>query len=263
MSYVTPYVPQPGNVDVNYNMPPNYKIVITSLNNAGLPLESNMPASWQVGVHASWDQPFSKPMADMVGDSSVSGGLGKFGASAARFSSAATGVSTTTQFLTTSVWQNGSTMSLEIPMTFRAFNDPVKDVTDKIVQLMSMCAPGVNPTTQTLQAPGPTLAKSALTTTGAYSGAGAALSSGISAALGAVGLSSYKGDIISVAIGSFMYFPSVIITGVSAEIHNMFDINGNPLAATVNVSIETPVVVTKDDFKTYFPKTNYVPPVIK
>ena len=214
------------------------------------PIVGNIPASWQFAVSATWDQPFSKSFAElaqgttlMKGFNAVPGlnGVSKaFDQKASSLVGNITGMGTLSKWLTMSVWVSGSGMNLTIPMVFRAFDDPVLDVNDKIVQLMMMCAPGSTSTLGTLIAPGPTIASIAAKK------AGADLSN-----------TALSGEIITVTLGNFITLPSVIIDSVDVNCDNMYDANGQPISATVNVSIQTPMVLTKQDIVQLFNKNSF------
>jgi len=236
-----PYVTEPIGMDPGYSTPQNYQIQIWS-NKFPVALKGNLPESFQIGLGATWNQPFNKSFADLMGqntqkklaNSKIGGLASKFDTNAIDAVSKATGFSTLSKWLSVSVWIEGTNMSLTLPMTFKAYNDPVADVTDKIVQLMSMTAPSTL-AGGFLQAPGPTI--KGVVSQDAFG-------------------SSFDGEVITVQMGNFMRLCPVIITDVSTEIDCRFDAAGNAMSATVNVTIATPLVTTREDVISIFLRNN-------
>lgn len=64
-------------------------------------------------------------------------------------------------------------------------------------------------------------------------------------------INSIEGN-ISLYIGSFLYFPSVVITDVSQTYNVQITPDGNPARAQVNVSFKTFVIPTQDDLDMMF-----------
>ena len=243
-----PYVSEPVGMDPGYSTPQNYQIQIWS-NKFPVALKGNLPESFQIGLGATWDQPFNKSFADLAQNSSLTklsnmgiGGIAsKFGMSGIDVASKATGFSSLSKWLSVSVWMEGTNMTITLPMTFKAFNDPVADVTDKIVQLMSMTAPSTLAGGM-LQAPGPTI--KGVTSQDSFGGA-------------------FDGEVITVQLGNFMRLCPVIITDVSTEVDCRFDAAGNAISATVNVTVATPLVTTREDVIAIFLRNNIAAKLVK
>lgn len=237
----------PESIDPGYTTPDNYKIRIHS--DKGKTLVGNLPESFSLELGANWENPLSKSLAEISRNTSLksvgkSGVLGQVidrvglantadGAIKAGFDAFGkmTGLTTMSKWLTVATWVDGTGMNMTLPMEFRAFNDPIADVTDQVVRLMTMVAPGEGKA-GVLIAPGPSL----------------------------IGLASdgkLGGEVITVELGNFIRLSPVIVTNVSTEIKSQFDIDGNPMSATVNVSIQTPFIVTKDDIIKMFMRNSF------
>lgn len=57
---------------------------------------------------------------------------------------------------------------------------------------------------------------------------------------------------ISISIGQYIYFPSVVITNVDCEFHNQLGPNGWPMQATVSISFKPMFLPTQPDLATMF-----------
>jgi hypothetical protein len=242
-SWLTPYAPTPDSVNnfSGYSVAANYQIRIHSVLD-GKPESSklivgSLPESFGLSLSSQWNDAFNKPMTDVfrgVFNSSLGNKIPGLGGTGPSVNSALsgtdivsqmTGLSTQMKWLSLSTWQSGSPLSLNLPIVLKAFNNSVVDVTDVLVTLMSMVAPGTSPI-GSLYAPGPTM---------------------VSEAAQALNAPILQGETITVELGNFLRLSPVIVKVVSTEIQSQFDINGNPITSTVNVSIETPYVVTKED----------------
>ena len=224
MSWILPYVPIPDFKEQGFNTPENYQVKIYS-NQLNEVIRANLPENFSLSVGSDWDQPFAKPITDYLKDAGALSG--KF-SSITDLASSLSGMTPQMKWLSMSVWTQGTGLELELPLVFRAFNDPVKDVTDKIVKLMRMVAPEANAGGQ-LQAPGPSIMGNV------------------------VGYNTYiSGENITVELGNFVRLSPVIVRQVSSEVISQFDQWGNPMSATVNISIQTPYVITKGDIAELF-----------
>lgn len=230
VSWALPYAPQPDSANVSNNYADVYKIKIHSSASNTI-IVGAMPESFSLSLQANWPNSFDKPLQDLVKGANISKGFNQkadFGAIAAQIA----GISTRAKWLSIATWESGSPLSIELPMVFKAFNNSVEDVTDQIVKLMSMVAPGTSDL-GTFLPPGPTI-----------------LGNFINGQTG--GSHTLSGDIITVNLGLFMRLSPVIVKGVSSEVQSQFDAKGNPMSTTINVSIETPYVVTKEDLVGFF-----------
>ena len=216
----------------------NYQIRIYS--DQGAAIIANMPEQIQLNVGSQWNQPFS--------NQSLSGRLTDNKLISAKTAKGVDTISSvipmTTQLKvsTVSVWQSGTQMELQIPLVFRATENSVFDVTNNIVELMRMAVP--SEMAGVLIAPGPSIAGNALKRILGYEESSGSISSGLQHAL--------SGETIVLQLGSFIEIQPVIISNVGSEMFTQYDINGNPMSATVNVTFQTPYVVTKSDIVDFF-----------
>lgn len=246
---------------------PNYLVVITC-NDQGISLVANLPQSYGTNVRASYDSPFSQMVSNSV--SSTVNNLAR-----------ASGMQLTTKALSAQVWQGASDFTFDLPLVFQAIDDEYNDVTAKLLELHRLTLPGEGPL-GILTAPGPYLDPKLVVQNLADSGlkvlkdAGSALSDGISALAGQMSGSSsgtasnapnqsgpkenyHKRPLvscvknnISVKIGNYQFFESVVIEGINAEHKVQPMASGTMSAVEVTVSFKTFYTPTKEDLSTIF-----------
>lgn len=217
-----------------------------------------LPENFQWNFSSSFDQPFAQGLVN-------SPGLNQ----AAKFF----GASLTSQSMSVQVWQG--TACPELSMTFQliAENDPVEDILLPIKRLSKLVLPGVGPA-KLLSPPGPRIDPAV-----AGAAAGAILTAGASAAIGSlVGAATLDFDKVvgsaksaassvgaslddllnnpknnvTLYIGRFLRFPSVVIQSVSQTYDTIFDARGLPLKASIDVTFSTWYVPVKADVNRIF-----------
>jgi hypothetical protein len=190
--------------------------------------------------------------------------------------------------LTAQLWQGSSEIQLTLALEFHTENDPVADVQIPILNLNRLVMPSVSSATGLLQSPGPvidytqlgTIAKNAGQQLGntvsniknkqvtpvpasmnntSISTNDAANNSQTAPALQnpTLGTSQYwKTKIanqISIRIGNYMYFDSVVITNVQQTFMSSIDaITGLPHHATINVTFKPLFMITQEDLNGIF-----------
>lgn len=246
-------------------------------------VEGWLPDTFMVDVSAKYDAPFEQGLGAMSGLAGIS--------SMARF----LGLSLTTQAMTAQIWQGGSFIDITVPMIFQAETDAGSDVMTPIKQLLSLTMPKDPSGGGFLTAPGPRIdigklasngASAALNTvvgagkdiwsgvvagatavvtpvdtfnkmtsgnTHAFSDAGSAINRGAKELSSAI-VNSVVNN-ISLYIGQFLYFPSVVITDVSPTYDVILGPDKNPLRAAVNVVLRTFYIPTSQDIDIMFPAT--------
>ncbi len=198
-----------------YNMDDRYRVVLTVSGDGGLStnFETSIDETLAVSLSSQWAAPFE----NLLGDA-VSGMLSRGGTLAGRVGgmisagSILTGHQLRFKPATARVWQTSSPMELTIPFTFVAINDPVRDVKQKAVDLLKLCAPSQD-NTMMISAPGPVLMDQ-LSSEG-------------------------TGRIISLEIGRFITLSPCIVENVQVQFENVIGEMGIPLRAKVNVDIKS------------------------
>lgn len=202
---------------------------------------------------------------------------------------AAFGIRLAVPALTAQLWQGSSEIMLQLAMEFHTESDPVADVQTPIMNLNRLTLPSISPSSDMLQSPGPVIAfdqlsniasnaktelgniaASALGTKGALIPRPTLMSdSSLGAHQGAtttqksntqnpnLGSSQYwKTQIenqISIRIGNYLYFDSVVITNVQQTFMSNIDaITGLPHHATVNVTFKPLFMLTVEDLVQVF-----------
>lgn len=226
----------------------------------------------QVGndVNANYEPPFAQGIG---GDGQVANAL------------KLAGLSLTTQALTVQVWQGGSYINFSLTFIFQAENSGKDDVMTPIKNLMRLMMPKESSPGGLLRAPGPHLdPKKSLTNatvnkivssgadaltdlgnavTGLFksgsgingqgfgtqvSNAADKLAQPISSAI----VNSVTNN-ISLYLGQFQYFPSVVVTDVSPTFDVVLGPDNNPVRASVVVAFRTYYVPTENDLELMFP----------
>lgn len=230
-----------------------------------------LPETVGVDVNATYDAPYAQGVG---GVSERLGALAQF-----------IGMNLTTQALTAQIWQGGAFINFQLPFVFHAETSAEKDVMEPIKNLLRLTMPK-DPTKGgggILEAPGPHVDIKKLAENG---GAGAATAvqdfrenglktmmdtakqvmndplgtaakvkdaaNNVSQRMSQALVNSVVNN-ISLYIGQFLYFPSVVITDVSPTFDTTLDGTGKPTRATVDVSFRTFYVPTQNDIETMFP----------
>ena len=233
-------------------------------------VEAWLPEQVNVDINANYEAPFAQGIASSVNE--------KIG-TIARFA----GLSMTTQALTIQVWQGGSTIQFSLPLIFQAETSGVSDVMKPIKDLMKLMMPKDPQGGGILEAPGPrldpdkfmsqagpTLKKIGGDVSNLFNGGlsgmidagkqvlndpvGAARSVGNTVAqpISNAIVNSVKNN-ISLYIGQFQYFPSVVVTDVSPTFDVVLGPDKNPQRATVVVQFRTFYTPTERDIEGMFP----------
>lgn len=218
-------------------------------------VELHLPENFQFNFASSFDQPFSQGLVNAPGVQN----LVKF-----------FGASLTSQSMSVQVWQGTQCPEFNLTFELIAENDPIEDILLPIRRLSKLCLPGVN-SGGLLTPPGPRLDPVAVTKVlaaglgGTVSGAIDAVTStnfadltkGLSSAASSVGTASKdlikKENVennVTLKIGRFLTFPSVVIQSVSQTYATVFDDRGLPLKASIDVSLSTWYVPVKTDVDT-------------
>ena len=238
-------------------------------------VEAWLPETVGMDVNASYEAPY----AQGLGGINIAGAdIGQM----ARF----LGLSLTTQALTAQVWQGGAFIEFTLPLIFQTENSAAVDVMGPIKELLRLTMPRDPSGGGLLEAPGPRIDLDALleNSTNAVGQAFSNLTNvSLSAMTGDAGsnllnsvasigknvakkandtaktlskaiVNSVKNN-ISLHIGQFLYFPSVVITDVSPTYDVVITQDKNPIRATVNVAFRTFYLPTDRDINIMFPST--------
>lgn len=241
----------------------------------GIIVEAWLPETLGMDVTATYDPPFIQGLGALNGMEGLS--------SMARF----LGMSLTTQSLTAQIWQGGAFIEFTIPFIFQAESSAAEDVMLPIQRLLSLMMPKDPTGGGLLEAPGPRidLKKLAANAREELKDAGSSItreikdlvvgidtSNGIvstainAASAGQAGLNKAAKTVstalvnsvvnnISLFLGQFLYFPSVVITDVSPTYDVVIGNDKNPMRATVNVGFRTFYLPTSRDIEIMFPGT--------
>ena len=206
---------------------------------------------------------------------------------------AAMGIRLAVPAMTAQLWQGSSEIQLQLSLEFHTESDPVADVQTPILNLNRLVMPSINTQSGLLQSPGPSLNFSQLATIAKNAGtqlanttktiyhtvtsSGTAVPQPSSANNSATSVNSGSGTAvtqsstqnpqlgtsqywktqianqISIRIGKYMFFDSVVITNVQQTFMSNIDaITGLPHHATVNITFKPLFMLTIEDLNSVF-----------
>lgn len=175
-----------------------------------------------------------------------------------------------TQSMTTQFWKGSSMSDITIPFQLVAINDAHTDVVVPLANLIRLSMP-TNAGGGFFRAPGPQLSASAETRDAVYSAAsnlgdaavsvGGAIVGGGKESLQKATESAQRtaDDVgrafnsitfknkISLTLGQFARFDSVVITNIDPQVKSLFDANGKPMGVVVNVTFRLHQTPFADD----------------
>lgn len=214
----------------------------------------HLPEQFQFSVQSAYDTPFAQGLIDSEGIKNFSRVMGIS--------------NLVTQNLTSQVWQGTNEVSFAMTFELFATRDPDEEVLQPIKRLMMLTLPGVGPL-GLLTPPGPTIDfkkswSDLKESVGQSVGAGVDGLKNVGKSF--LGLEAgeqrqaktptlhYK-NVISLEIGAFLRFDSVVVETVDMSGKTLFDKMGRPIAASVNVSFKTFQVPTKNNLDAMFPNS--------
>lgn len=193
-------------------------------------IDTPLPENFTLSLSSQYDRPFAKPLSEMAGEiTGAQDGAQRM----ENVTRASTGMTSIAKYLSAAVWSGGSTLTLDIPFVIHAYEDAKAEVSDKMKKLLQLVAPGE--ALGFLRAPGP------------YQANVSALLAGDVRNGGTLG-----GDDVTLSIGRFFVFNPCIITNVVCTFDTQFEAQGQPLAATINVTFEAYYTTTKEDLDKFF-----------
>lgn len=218
-----------------------YMIKIASNSYFGKPVDINayLPENLNIQIGSEFSQPFlalaPAQLAEGIGLGGISGMLGTSG---------------TIQAMTMKVWQGSQGFSFSLPMTFINDESPTENM-KQIMQLLQLCTPSSPDGPFSLMlAPGPNFGgldklKRIASAVGqaavdAIGGKDGALDNA-SATIGSV-LKEGMTNIITVSIGDYLYFDSVVVENVDLDFQHILGGQqhmGRPWKADVTVTFST------------------------
>jgi len=256
---------------------PDFLVTITQADN-GVSINAPMPDSFAMDFASSYDAPFAQALGANIP-----------GAKYAKLG----GYTLQSQVMTAQVWQGSSQTDLNVAIEFQAELDPIAEVHDPIMQLCKLVSPSVNGTGLLLTAPGPRLdwtkipestkqaatdSINAITSIGATSDnttAGQATDSSSAvntpstqpnsqssqqsasdkkaANIALQALKSAVKNQISITIGNYLHFDSVVITNVQLTFSSILDdATGLPVHAKADIKFTPLFMITADDLDNIF-----------
>jgi len=191
----------------------------------------SLPEQFQFSVASAYETPFAQGLINSEGLKNFSRIMGI--------------TNFVSQGLTAQVWQGTNEVNFSLTFELVAKNDPDEDVVQLIKRLMLLTMPDEN-AVGLLTPPGPTIDFVASAEQLGFSALKEAFKNSRAPEL------KYK-NIITLEIGRFLRFESVVVENVSMTGKSLFHKSGLPIAASVDVSFKTFVVPIKKDLNNMFP----------
>lgn len=193
-------------------------------------IDTPLPENFTLSLSSQYDRPFAKPLSESAGEMA---GAQEGAQRLENVTRASTGMTSIAKYLSAAVWSGGSTLTLDIPFVIHAYEDAKAEVSDKMKKLLQMVAP--SEVLGFLRAPGPYQANVSAMLAGDVKNGG-----------------TLGGDDVTLSIGRFFVFNPCIITNVVCTFDTQFEAQGQPLAATINVTFEAYYTTTKEDLDKFF-----------
>ena len=260
----------------------DYQVLIQSFNpsedNQVIAVSAPLPESFMFDSTSNYEAPFAQ---------------GLFSNNFLRLAASAMGFKTSTQALTVQLWQGISDTELSLELEFQTETDPLTDVRQPILDLLTLTTPVADPNTGLMKSPGPhldpsqsqeiltaTIDQSKSTWNAVASTVGKATGLNTSAIqfgtlsdpskttndgsgstnqnkpTGIATAQYWKQNIrnqISIQIGNYMFFDSVVITNVQQTFQSNLDaVTGWPHHCKVAVRFKPLFMITRQDLDTIF-----------
>lgn len=193
-------------------------------------IDTPLPENFTLSLSSQYDRPFAKPLSELGGEIT---GSQEGAQRIENVTRASTGMTSIAKYLSAAVWSGGSTLTIDIPFVIHAYEDARLEVGDKMKKLLQLVAP--SEVVGMLRAPGP------------YQANVSAMMAG-----DVQNVTNLGGDDITLSIGRFFVFNPCIITNVVCTFDTQFEGQGQPLAATINVTFEAYYTTTKEDLDKFF-----------
>lgn len=192
------------------------------------PLVANLPERFHMELTSNWVMPFEGKTIGGAGGDAIDalGGRGAGQAIGAMADTAlsATGIGSKIKGQQIQAWESTSPMTFNVDLVFYANENTEREVKERQLALLKLCAPSVSLGDQVLLAPGPRIVEGVL-----------------------------GGRTIDIYIGNYLRLQRVIINNVGSDIVSLFDADGVPIGMTVNLGFSTHnACVTTDDLDQMF-----------
>ncbi len=250
------------------NNNPNYTVIIKQTADPsqkgikGIEIVAPMPDSFMFDTKSEYATPYAQGLFG-----GGSGMLAQIGKVAGQLG----GMRMTSQALTAQLWQGSTETSLNLELEFHAETDPDLDVRQPILALMRMSTASINATSGLLTSPGPSITLDSAgavvaglfnsakdTVTGAPAKIGELTSGGMISQNNGVSsaVTSLKETIknqISIQIGRYAFFDSVVISNVQKTYSHQIDHQtGLPMHAKVSFTFTPLFLVVQSDLTNIF-----------
>jgi hypothetical protein len=217
-----------GNFDAVAGTNPNYRVWMWKGPN-GPKLSTPMPENWSTSLDITWAAQFASLIQDAAAVA-----VGSSRAQSLATLAAAGGFQVQNKLLASKIWQGTSDMTINIPFIFKVEINPEKELINPIKTLLSWALPtGGTGASILLKAPYAPFKSLQTSVAGAVTGS-----------TKEVGETAYP---VTVQFGNFFQLPSCVITSINQTYDSIFDKNGKPLSAKVDVTVMSTTIITVED----------------
>lgn len=177
------------------------------------PIEANLPERFHIELTSQWAMPFNNATAGSAAGG-IAGALGVPGSgfigAAADAALGAAGIGSKAKSMGYQTWESTSPLQFNLDLVFYANENTEREIRERHLALLKLCAPSTAMGGEVLIAPGPRLIDG-----------------------GRAGRS------ITLYIGRYLQIENVIINSVGSDVVTMMDENGIPVAMTINIGVTT------------------------
>jgi hypothetical protein len=209
---------------------PNYRVWMWK----GKPkdgISTAMPENWSTSLDIGWQPQFANLLQDALGVV-----IGPARAAAAANMSAAAGYRIQNKILASNIWEGTSYLTINIPFFFKVETNVEKELLHPIRQLMKWALPSGGDRVL-LEAP--------------YKPFESITVDSINAATGGKFTTTVKqtpaADPVEVQFGNFFHLKSCVITSISQTYDSIFNKDGKPLSAKIDVTVQSTTIITQED----------------
>lgn len=230
---------------------PNYQITLTKVG-TGLSVVGNAPQDFELNVHNDFTDILHTIDVSFGVDNSAIKSLTNFATSTAKSLGAITGTSLT-RVATIQVWTGTAPMEFTVPLSFRAYSNPLVDVMQPLVRTIQMASPqdgGAGAGVALLKSPAPTIADMIGAIANNSSSTGFQMMAGLNNA-------------ITMQVGRNIVVPGLVITGLSVKMGTRAERQtGLPIAVEITLSLRTVMSFSQQDVLAMFNQQSQITSII-
>jgi hypothetical protein len=216
---------------------PNYRVWMWK-GNVSDSVSTVMPENWSTSLDIGWQPQFANLLKEALA-AAVGGAKAEFATNAAN----AMGFQIQNKALSSNIWQGTSYLTISIPFIFKVESDVNTELLEPIQRLMRWALPtttDIMGMDVALAAPYRPFTKLSADTSKKQTSTSSTLVEG------------NAGSPVTVQFGNFFTLPSCIITSINQTYDSMFDKDGKPVSAKLDVQVMSTTLITAEDIDSMF-----------